>query len=107
MPKFIFSFEGFMKYWYEVLQVKHPIQLNTISSKMSYYMIVFTMDYLLRISFIYKFISFLFFYMQNNLFLKANAVKEYVDKYYPDFKYQLKFNEDNYKVDNIYYKSNV
>ncbi len=65
------------------------------------------MDCLFRISFIYKFISFLFSYLQNNLFLKANAVKQYVDKYYPDLKYELKFNGDNYKVNNIYYKSNV
>ncbi|CAG2110827.1 unnamed protein product, partial [Medioppia subpectinata] len=38
MPKYLFSYEGFMKYWYEALGVKHPIVLQRLDQKLSYYM---------------------------------------------------------------------
>ncbi|XP_054154602.1 uncharacterized protein LOC128953152 [Oppia nitens] len=89
MPKWLFSYEGFMKYWYEALGVrKHPIQLLTLSQRLSYFMMCLTMDYLLKVSLIYTVISKLFFYYQNTLFDKISIVKSYTDRYYGDVYYQ-------------------
>lgn len=77
---------------------------------MSYAMMVLTMDYLLRIQLIYKLVSFLFFRLQKSLFSRKDSIKQYVDKHYSELKYELKASEDEelvYRVDNIFYRSNV
>ena len=96
-----------MKYWYEALGVKHPIVLKNWEDSISYYMTVFTMDYMLRVPILYSIISYLFFKLQYSLFGRVSVVKDFVDTHYKDVKYELKFDDEAYTVDNTDYRSNV
>ena len=126
-----------MKYWYDSLEVKHPIKLNRWDTKISYYLWLFLVDYLLRIRPIYVAFTWFFFFMLHRLFALKDYVHKYLDHRHGSVVYRLRrdyhlnnpynnycnFNNHNkkkeknkdennnieyyYQIDNYMYKPNV
>lgn len=107
IPKFIISYEGFMKYWYESLRVPHQIKLNSLSAKISYGLTVFLMDYLLKIRLFYIIFSWLYFKGLDRMFVKVNQVKDAMNNKYKDIKYEIPLQSGIYSIENKLYKPNI
>lgn len=107
IPKFIISYEGFMKYWYETLKVPHKIVLNSFSAKVSYALQVILVDYLLRIRLFYVFFSCLYFKALDMLFRKVNHVGEAMNQKYKHIKYEIPITSGVYSIENKLYKANI
>uniref|UniRef100_T1KTV6 Uncharacterized protein n=2 Tax=Tetranychus urticae TaxID=32264 RepID=T1KTV6_TETUR len=107
VPKFIMSYEGFMKYWYETLNVTHSISLDSLSARISYKLQVFLVDYLLKWTIFYRLASALYFRMLKKLFVTVNQVKSRMDEKYKDIVYRIPSENGVYSINNQLYTPNI
>lgn len=109
IPQWIISNNGFMKYWYECLDVhNHEFKLDTFIVRMSYYLHKTQFDYLMRSEPVYRLISAAFFYLLDRVQDRYNSVRDQIEKKYGQINYD--FPDENgkpYSVINSAYKSNV
>ncbi|KPM04836.1 hypothetical protein QR98_0032900 [Sarcoptes scabiei] len=89
IPRILFSFEGFMKIWYDTLGVRHSIVLDRWLTKISYESNRFVFKYLLRFRLIYTIISWLFFWSIQMLFKQKQYIDAYCERNYPTIKYSV------------------
>lgn len=107
IPKIILSYEGFMKYWYESLNVPHEIVLDNWTTAISYKLQVLLVNYLLKLTIFYRLASFVYFKMLNRLFKTVNQVKNQMDRKYKDIVYRIPTENGIYSIHNPMYKPNI
>lgn len=107
IPKYIISYEGFMKYWYETLEVPHEIKLDSIAAKISYGLQVILTDYLLKIPIIYTIFSAMYFRMLDMLYVKVNQVRDAINEKYQDIRYEIPNECGIYSIENKLYRPNI
>lgn len=108
LPAWIITYEGFMKYWYDAMRIPHNFQLRTRSQRLSYWLPKFTIETMLRVSWIYRLVSFLFFWLLGRLLKQVRANEQLIRTQCGHERYEvLDSTGVPFRIENKLYKSNV
>jgi len=108
VPKIVLSFDGFLKYWYQTLNVTYEVKLNTMTDKLSFYNFKFCWNWLLRCRLFYNILTLVGFKLLRNTFANFKTFRPKIDAKYGHIEFIMPFNNNEaYSITNRLYKSNV
>jgi hypothetical protein len=108
IPSWLITYEGFMKYWYDALRLSHDFRLSSTTQRFSHWLTDFTLRTMLRMPFLYRLWSKLFFWLLDRLLKQVRSNEQKIRAKYDHHKYQvLDSTGIPFQIENKLYKSNV